>query len=77
MRYLITKVGFASSTAAKYSNGAALQRSVGTPNAALTCSTSVDYTPTLPLVVRDEDAAGSNPVTPTVFPQVRGPQQKW
>jgi len=23
--------------------------------------------------VRDEEAAGSNPVTPTVFPQVRGP----
>src|SRR5450759_5032863 len=31
----------ASSTAAKYSSGAALKRSVGTPNAALTCSTPV------------------------------------
>src|SRR5450631_4823635 len=29
------------------------------------------------LVVRDEEAAGSNPVTPTVFPQVRGPYQSW
>jgi len=28
-------------------------------------------------VVRDEEAAGSNPVTPTVFPQVRRPHQKW
>jgi hypothetical protein len=27
--------------------------------------------PTPLLVVRDEEAAGSNPVTPTVFPQVR------
>ena len=27
--------------------------------------------------VRDEEAAGSNPVTPTAFPQVRGPHQKW
>jgi hypothetical protein len=35
----------ASSTAAKYSSGAALQRSVDTPNAALTCSTPVDDTP--------------------------------
>ena len=25
----------------------------------------------------DEEAAGSNPVTPTVFPQVRGPCQSW
>jgi hypothetical protein len=32
---------------------------------------------TTPRVVRDEEAAGSNPVTPTVFPQVRGPYQKW
>ena len=36
----------ASSTAAKYSSGAALQRSVGTPNAPLTCSTPVGDTPT-------------------------------
>jgi hypothetical protein len=27
--------------------------------------------------VRDEEAAGSNPVTPTVFPQARGPYQSW
>src|ERR1035437_2053441 len=35
----------ASSTAAKYSSRAALQRSVWTPNAALTCSTSVGDDP--------------------------------
>src|SRR5450759_5753459 len=35
----------ASSTAAMYSSGAALQRSVGTPNAALTCSTPIGDTP--------------------------------
>ena len=45
MRTLITRVGFARGTAAKYSSGAALQRSVGTPNAALTCSTPIGDTP--------------------------------
>ena len=45
MRILIVKVGFASSTAAKYSSGAALQRCSRTPNAALTCSTLVGDTP--------------------------------
>jgi len=27
--------------------------------------------------VRDEEAACSNPVTPTVFPQARGPYHNW
>jgi len=29
------------------------------------------------LLRRPRTTAGSNPVTPTVFPQVRGPRQKW
>src|ERR1035437_7952229 len=59
----------ASSTAAKYRSGAALQRSVGTPNAALTCSTPVGDTPARGSGRR----AGSNPVTPTSVPAGRRP----
>ena len=32
---------------------------------------------TPPPVVRDEEAAGSNPVTRPVFPQVSGPHRNW
>src|SRR5665811_1093416 len=60
----------ARSTAAKYSSGATLGRCLGCLGAALTCSTSLATTL---LVVRDEEAAGSNPVTPTNVCAVQRP----
>jgi hypothetical protein len=53
----------------------AVQRSVGTPNAALTCSTSVDDTPARGSGRRGSRLESCHP--DQVFPHARGPHQNW